>query len=147
MSGNFYCMPFDFASAVEENGPALRKCDELESVYRHIEMLISTYPGEHTFDYEYGTDIWELDFERIVSLNAWKTQFAECLKKSISKYETRITDCKYQLEVEEVLKENAIVKNVSVRKKVDIYMEATLISTGDPCRFHYTLFLCPLSKD
>ncbi len=140
-------MPFDFASAVEENGVPLRKCSELESIDQHIELLISTYPGEHTFDCEYGTDIWELDFERIVSMNAWKTQFIECLMKSISKYEQRITNCQYRLNVEEVLKENAVVNNVSVRKKVDIFVDAVLASTGDKCGFRYTLYLGPLSKD
>lgn len=147
MNEEYYCMPFDFSSIVEENGLGVRRCGELESVDQHIELLIGTYPGEHSFDYSYGTDIWELDFERIVSLNAWKTQFIDCLSRSISQYERRITDCQYRLNVEEVLRENAVVSNVSVRKRVDIYVEATLVSTGERCGFHYVLYLGPLSKD
>ncbi|MCQ2224961.1 MAG: GPW/gp25 family protein [Paludibacteraceae bacterium] len=147
MSGNYYKMPFDFSSVIDESRGNIPMCNELESVDQHIELLISTYPGEHAYDCGYGTDIWELDFERIVSLEAWKTKFIECLATSISKYEKRISDCQYRLEVEEVLHENSIVDNVSVRRKVDIFIEATLNSTGDPCGFYYTLYLGPLSKD
>ncbi|MBO4531588.1 MAG: GPW/gp25 family protein [Paludibacteraceae bacterium] len=143
----FYKIPFDFASVLDESHGRSNMCSELDSIDQHIEMLIGTYPGEHCFDRNYGTGIWDMDFERIVSLDAWKTRFTECLSDSISKYEKRISNCEYKLVVEDVLKENALFRNVSVRKKVDIYITATLNSTGAKCQLYYSLFLGPLSKD
>ncbi len=147
MDGSFYKIPFDFASVLDESRGNTIMCDELESIDQHIELLIGTYQGEHSFDRDYGTGIWEMDFERIVSLDTWKTKFTECLSLSISKYEKRISNCEYRLEVEDVLKENPMSKNVSVRKRVDIFITATLNSTGARCSLYYTLYLGPLSKD
>lgn len=142
-----YRIPFDFVSVLDETRGCASVCSELESVDQHIEMLIGTYPGEHSFDVEYGTKIWEMDFERIVSLDTWKTRFTECLSLSISKYEKRISNCGFRIEVEDVLKESAVSRNVSVRKMVEIFINATLNSTGERCSLYYTLFLGPLSKD
>lgn len=147
MSENYYRIPFDFASVLDESRGYVSICSELDSIDQHIEMLIGTYPGEHSYDEEYGTKIWEMDFERIVSLDMWKTRFSECLSQSISKYEKRISNCEYRIEVSDVIKENAMSRNVSVRKKVEIYVNATLNSTGERCSLYYTLFLGPLSKD
>lgn len=144
---DFYKIPFDFASVLDETRGYANVCTELESIDQHIEMLIGTYPGENCFDGEYGTRIWEMDFERIVSLDTWKNRFTECLSQSISKYEKRISDCEYRLEVTDVLKESAVSRNVSVRKKVEIFINATVNSTGERCSLYYTLFLGPLSKD
>lgn len=143
----FYRIPFDFASILDEKRGYASLCTELDSIDQHLEMLIGTYPGEHSYDGKYGTEIWELDFERIVSLDTWKNRFTECLSQSISKFEKRISNCEYHLEVNDVLKESAVSSNVSVRKKVEIFIDATLNSTGERCRLYYTLFLGPLSKD
>ncbi|MBQ0156080.1 MAG: GPW/gp25 family protein [Bacteroidales bacterium] len=147
MGESYYKIPFDFASILDEKRGYVSVCTELDSIDQHIEMLIGTYPGEHCFDEEYGTQIWEMDFERIVSLDTWKTRFTECLSRSISKYEKRISNCEYHLEVSDVIKENSMSSNVSVRKKVEIFVNATLNSTGERCKLYYTLFLGPLSKD
>lgn len=147
MDERYYKMPLDFCALLDENNGRVELCSELESVDQHIELLILTYPGEHVFDRTYGTQIWELDFERIVSLDAWKTKFAECLARAISLYEKRISNCNFRLEVEDVLLENGMVNHVSVKKRVDVFVDAVLNSTGDRCRLHYKLYLGPLSKD
>lgn len=147
MNKSFYKIPFDFASILDESKGCAETCSEIESIDQHIEMLLGTYPGEHSFDRNYGTGIWDMDFERIVSLDMWKTRFTECLAEAISKYEPRISNCSYRLHVEDVIKENSLTKNVSVRKKVDIYIDATLNSNGATCNLYYALFLGPLSKD
>ncbi|MCB9017903.1 MAG: GPW/gp25 family protein [Paludibacteraceae bacterium] len=147
MEGRYYKIPLDFGALLDETHGSVDLCSELESVDQHIELLVMTYPGEHVFDRTYGTGIWEMDFERIVSLDAWKTKFAECLARAVGLYEKRISDCRFRLEVEDVLIENGMVNHVSVKKRVDVFVDAVLNSTGDRCRLHYTLYLGPLSKD
>lgn len=146
MSERYYKIPFDFGMLLDADHQSVLMCDELESIDQHIELLIMTYPGEHYYDRRFGTEIWEMDFERIVSLNVWKTRFAECLANAISRYEKRITDCRYNLVVEDVLLENGIVDHVSVKKRVDVNVDALVKSTEERCRFFYTIYLGPLSK-
>ena len=88
-----------------------------------------------------------MDFERIVSLNSWKNRFVECLADSIARYEKRIVDCRFSLAVEDVLLENKMADHVSIKKRVDIYVDALLKSTEERCKFFYTMYLGPLSKN
>ena len=147
MNDRYYRMPFDFGVLFDSDSQSVAMCDELDSIDQHIELLITTYPGEHCYDTRYGTDIWEMDFERIVSLNSWKNRFVECLADSISRYEKRIEDCRFSLVVEDVLLEDTTADHVSIKKRVDIYVDALLKSTDERCKFFYTMYLGPLSKN
>lgn len=147
MNERYYKVPFDFGLLLDSDHPDVAMCSELESIDQHIELLIMTYPGEHSYDRRFGTDIWEMDFERIVSLNVWKTRFSECLATAISRYEKRIADCHFNLVVDDVLLAAGWSKNVSVKKRVDIYIDALVKSTDARCRFCYTLYLGPLAKN
>ena len=146
MKKTYYKIPFDFGSLLDEEQGRLERCSEKESIYRHIELLITTCPGEHVFDRDFGSEIWDMDFERIVSLETWKTKFKEFLHKAISLYERRIEKCDLMLEVSDVLHENVFDANVSVRKRVDIYLQATIVSSGERLNFHHRLYLGPRSK-
>lgn len=142
----FYKIPLDFGLLLDEEQGDIARCSEVDSIYHHIELLITTCPGEHIFDREFGAEIWDMDFERIVSVETWKTKFKEFLQKAISTYERRITSYNLRLDVSNVLHENAFDTNVSVRKRVDIYIEATIASSGERYNFHHKLYLGPLSK-
>ena len=62
---NNYKIPLDFSSFFDERKGGLGKCTEVESIDAHIELLITTYQGECSFDKQYGTSIGELDFEQV----------------------------------------------------------------------------------
>lgn len=147
MSGRYYKIPFDFGSLLDANHQEVALCGELDSIDQHIELLIMTYPGEHFFDRSFGSGIWDMDFERIVSPNVWKARFSECLSDAIFRYEKRITDCRFRLEVDDVLMESGQPGCVSVKKRVDVYIDARLCSTEERCGFYYTMYLGPLSKN
>lgn len=142
-----YQIPLNFKPFFDEREGSLEKCSEIESVDQHIDLLIITYQGEHIFDKMYGTAIWELDFEHIRSVEVWKEDFSKYLSSAISQYEPRISITDFQLEISELVEEDTMFGNVNVRKRADIIIEATLKSNGRFCRFHYQLFLSPLSKN
>ena len=146
MKKTYYKIHSTLGHCFDEEQGRLERCSEKESIYRHIELLITTCPGEHVFDRDFGSEIWDMDFERIVSLETWKTKFKEFLHKAISLYERRIEKCDLMLEVSDVLHENVFDANVSVRKRVDIYLQATIVSSGERLNFHHRLYLGPLSK-
>lgn len=146
MSNGYYKIPMDFGALLDEERGDAKKVSELESIDQHIGLLIMTCPGEHIFDRRYGTAIWEMDFERIMSLDKWQTQFMEYLAESVGTYERRLSNCSFRVEITDVL-HKALSDNVNIRKRVDIYTTAILVSNGDPCRFRHRLYLGPLSKE
>lgn len=146
MKQDYYKLPLDFKRFFEEGGGYLAKCTELESIDQHIGLLLNTCPGEHRFDPNYGCRIWDLDFERISSLEQWKGLFIQYVKQAVTDYEKRISGVEVSADVREVVREE-ILDNRMVRKRVDITVRAMLDSTGIPCAFGYKLYLGPLSNE
>ena len=137
---NNYKIPLDFSSFFDEKKGGLGKCTEVESIDTHIELLITTYQGE-------CTTIGELDFEQVKTVEGWKEEVSESLKKSISLYEHRITILDFQMNIDELLEEDSLYGNVNIRKRVNILIKTKLKSNGNYCAFQYKLYLSPLSKN
>ena len=144
---NNYKIPLDFSSFFDERKGGLGKCTEVESIDAHIELLITTYQGECSFDKQYGTSIGELDFEQVKTVEGWKEEVSESLKKSISLYEPRITILDFQMNIDELLEEDSLYGNVNIRKRVNILIKTKLKSNGNYCTFQYQLYLSTLAKN
>ena len=92
METKFCKLPLDFEALLSEDveNSRLASCSEIESIDQFIELLISTAPGEHAFDKEFGCEIFFLDFESIVSHTRWEGQFSEfdapAVKKRVQVY-------------------------------------------------------------
>ena len=93
METKFCKLPLDFGALLSEDveNSRLVSCSEIESINQFIELLISTAPGEHAFDKEFGCEIFFLDFESIVSHTRWEGQFSEYITKAITQHEKRLT--------------------------------------------------------
>lgn len=146
MKKEYYKLPLDCVKFFK-NGGQFEKCTEIESIDQHIELLLTTYPGEHRFDANYGCRIWELDFENIASSELWEEQFREYVYDSISRYEKRIANIELDIELKEVVKEDRSNYSVTVRKRADIYVKARMLSIDEQIRLGYTLYLGPLSSE
>lgn len=147
MKKSFYKLPIRFNSVFEGTGEEMPMCSEIESIDQHIELLITTYPGEHKFNKNFGCMIWEMDFERIVSRQKWEEDFTTFVLKAVREFEPRLKDPTASIQVTEVTREDLITKTAAIKKKVSILVNAFLVSTNERCGFEYTLFLGPLSKE
>lgn len=60
METKFCKLPLDFEALLSEDveNSRLASCSEIESIDQFIELLISTAPGEHAFDKEFGCEIF-----------------------------------------------------------------------------------------
>jgi len=143
----YYKIPMDFVRIFEPNIRNLSKCTELESIERHLELIITTCPGEDKYNPDFGCRIWDLDFERVVSKARWEGQFVEHITKAVKKYEPRVSNVVPKVSFADIRKEYEHSGITSVRKRVDISIDATIISTGKKCCFYYSLYLGPLSSD
>lgn len=142
-----YKLPLRIESFFNEQGGKLQRCTMLESIDQHLELLLTTCPGEHAFDPQFGTRIWEMDFEQVTSRARWEEQFADFVHKAVTDYEKRLHQVQVKIQIKDVLYEQSMLKAVSIRKRVEIYVLGNLIHTGQRCGFNYTLYMGPLSSE
>lgn len=143
MSENFYSKPFKLQSVL--SGSELQTSDLGKSISNHIELIIFTRYGEHRHNPDFGCEIWDLDFELIVSESLWEEKFRKSLLKSITEYEKRIYSAAVEVKISEVENVYPLRKITEVKKKVDISVRAKLKITGEKYFFNTALFLSPLS--
>ncbi|MDQ0636533.1 phage baseplate assembly protein W [Pedobacter sp. W3I1] len=143
MSENFFNKPFRFNSIF--SGAGLQATDLGKSISNHIELIIFTRFGEHRFHHDFGCEIWDLDFELIVSESIWEEKFRKSLLKSITDYEFRIYNTEVEVRITEVENVYPLRKITEIKKKVDISVRALIKTTGEKYFFSTALFLSPLS--
>lgn len=147
MKQQYYKLPLDFSRLLENGGGELEKCSEVESVNQNIELILTTAPGRHRFDPNFGCKIWDLDFQVVSSEEKWKKLFEEYVTEAIVKYEHRLSDMIITVDLHDVVREERLSYAVQVRKRADVYVVGTLNSNGEQLRLRYTLYLGPLSNE
>ena len=144
MKRDNYKLPLNLSRFFGEGGGFFEKCDEIESVNQHINLLLSTCPGEHHFNPRYGCRIWELDFEQNNSSNKWKKMFHDYVAQAILENEKRISNVDVTIDISDIIKKE-INDTTMFRKQADIYIKATLNSTELQCALGYKIYLGPIS--
>ncbi|HCC53260.1 MAG TPA: type VI secretion system baseplate protein TssE [Porphyromonadaceae bacterium] len=144
---NYYKIPMDFVRIFEPNIRNLSMYTEKESIEKNLKLILTTCPGESKYDPEFGCKIWDLDFERVVSQARWEGTFVEHIVEAIRKYEQRVSNVVPKVSFVDTKKDYEFSGATSVRKRADISIDATIISTGKRYCFFYSLYLGPLSSD
>jgi phage baseplate assembly protein W len=142
-----YKIPLLFSRLFESNTRDLPKCSEEESIDRNLELIITTCPGEHKYDPYFGCGIWDLDFENVVSVQKWEDEFVRYIDEAIRKYEPRICNASPHVHFVDVRNQHEFTGMVSIRKRVDIRIDAVVITSEKKCCFYYSLYLGPLSSE
>lgn len=145
MSLQFYKIPLALTQAMA--GSELSACDLESSIHQNLELIITTKFGEHRCDPSFGCEIWELDFELIVSARLWEEKLRQSLLRSISSHETRLSNTEITVAVSDIEKYNVLKQFTEIKKRVDIKVEGLVKKTGEAFFFHTNLFLSPLSVD
>ena len=143
----YYSLPLEFMRIFEPNIRNLSMNTEKESIEKNLELIITTCPGEDKYDPEFGCKIWDLDFERVVSKSRWEDLFIKHIADAIKKYEPRVSNVSPSVSFIDTRKDYEFTGVTSVRKRADINIDATVVSTGSKCCFYYSLYLGPLSSD
>ncbi|CAM4072154.1 Gene 25-like lysozyme [Pedobacter westerhofensis] len=144
MSDYLYNKPFRLINIFENKD--LREADAGKSISQHIELIIFTRFDEHRHNSNFGCEIWDLDFELIVSETTWEEKFRQSLLKSITDYEKRLYQVEVEIKMTEVEKSFTIRNVTEIKKKVDISIRAKINITGEKYFFNTALFLSPLSS-
>jgi len=147
MKFQYYKLPLKLDSILNEDGEEMATCSELESIDQHIELIITTCPGEHKFNKNFGCRIWDMDFERVVSRKKWEEDFTTYILEAVESFEQRLKDINVFIDIREVTREDLVTKTTAIKKKVVVYIQGVLVSTNQPCSFRYKLYLGPLSTE
>lgn len=129
METKFCKLPLDFGALLSEDveNSRLVSCSEIESIDQFIELLISTAPGEHAFDKEFGCEIFFLDFESIVSHTRWEGQFSEYITKAITQHEKRLTGVNVRVIIDDTTRQDNVFDAPAVKKRVQVYVYGTYV--------------------
>ncbi len=141
MAKPYYEAPFNFKRFFEKK--ELKRLSLRDSISQFISIIITTYFEEYTFDEEFGSEIWETDFDLLVNANVLKEQIKYSLTDQIERYEKRLTNIDLSVELKESLTENA--NTVRLKKYLLIIVTGTIIKTDEHFRFTGDYYLTPLS--
>lgn len=143
----YYKLPLLFTRLFESEIKDLSKCSEEESIDRNLELIMTTCPGEHKYNPDFGCKIWDLDFESVVSVQKWENTFLQYITEAIKSFEPRICNAVSKIKFFDVRNQHEFSGAVSIRKRVEITIDATVASSGKKCCFYYSLYLGPLSSE
>jgi len=146
-SPQYYKIPIKFDSVFNEDGKKMATCDEVGSIDQYIELLLTTCPGEHKFDKNFGCRIWDMDFERVVFRKKWEDDFTFYIQEAVQIFEKRLKNVNVSINIKDVARENYMLQTTAIKKEVIVYIESQLVSNNEPCKFQYTLYLGPLSTE
>jgi phage baseplate assembly protein W len=147
MENQYYKLPIKFDSVFNEEGKKMVTCSEASSIDQYIELLLTTCPGEHKFNKNFGCRIWDMDFERVVSRKKWEDDFIAYISEAIQTFEKRLKDVSVSISIKDVARQDYALQTTAIKKEVIVYVASRLVSNNEPCKFHYALYLGPLSTE
>jgi phage baseplate assembly protein W len=145
MSVVYYKIPLQLSAVMEGN--ELATCSLAYSITRNLELIIITRFGEHRSDPSFGCEIWELDFELIVSARMWEEKLRQSLLRSVITHEHRLTNTEVSVAITNVEKFNVFRHFTEIKKRVDIHVTGIVHKTGEPFSFRTNMYLSPLCLD
>lgn len=147
MDGRYYKLPLNLAAFLDDDADQsyLDTCAEKESIYQYVHLLISTCPGEHDFDKTFGAQIFDMDFEKIVSRTRWEMQFTQYITDAIVNNEKRLENVDVRVQIEDTMRQDSVFGTSTIKKRALVSVSANLLRTGEYCGFSYVLYLGPLS--
>lgn len=137
-------LPIDFSGML--HGGTQDRCLIEESIAQYIMMQITSRYGEVAGRSDFGSDIWELEFNQLVKIYEWEERVRVSLLESIVKYETRLTDVKVGVSLSEIDTDIDSEKYSQVRRKAVINVSGNIIQTGVAFNFNTSLYVSPLSQ-
>lgn len=143
----YYKLPIKFDSVFDEDARGMENCSEIASIDQYIELLLTSCPGEHRFNKNFGCQIWDMDFERVVSRQKWIDDFTLHIFNAVSRFEKRLKDISVNISIRDVKREDYTLQTTAIKKEVIVFIDSRLVSNNEPCKFKYALYLGPLSTE
>lgn len=137
-------LPINFSSVLK--GEKTSSCSIEESIAQSIMMQITSRYGEVAGRPDFGSDIWELEFNQLVKVYEWEEKVKQSLLRTINAYEKRLYDVDVTVHLSEFENESSVRIKSEIRRKADIYVRGKILYQDVPFHFNTTLYISPLSQ-
>ncbi|MGJ8667125.1 MAG: GPW/gp25 family protein [Patiriisocius sp.] len=138
----YYTLPLQASKIL--SGSFHDSCSINESIAHYIHLVNTSYFGECTFDEDFGSAIWLVDFDNLKSSNRLKAFIVVSLEESLQRIEKRLSNIRVEVKVkQEELFEMAEANRI--KKKIDIHITARIKKTNEAFNYVEYFFLGPLS--
>ncbi len=141
---NYIKLPVDFSSMLK--GKNTSKCSLEESIAQYIMMQITCRYGEIAGKNDFGSDIWELEFNQLVKIYEWEERVKASILNTITKYETRLNEVKVSVSLNEIDTDINSKNYSEVRRKAIIGVSGKIVHTGVVFNFNTSVYVSPLSQ-
>lgn len=123
----------------------LQRCSYQESIAQYIMLLILSHNGEVVGREDFGSMIWELEFNQLVKKSDWEEGVKNSLINTIEKNEKRLRNVDVNVTLLEIEEENTS-KISHIRRKAQITVTGIMDKTNEEFRFNTSLYISPLSQ-
>ncbi|WP_459211975.1 GPW/gp25 family protein [Aquimarina rhabdastrellae] len=141
---NYLKLPLDFSNMLK--GKPRQKCTLEESIAQYIMMQITCRYGEVAGRHDFGSDIWELEFNQLVKLYEWEERVKTSILTAITKYEKRLKNIKVNVSLSEIDTDVDSKHYSAIRRKAIIDVKGIMEHTGEVFKFNTTVYVSPLSQ-
>ena len=139
---NYLKLPLDLSRTL--NGQ-MQRCSYEESIAQHIMMLIVSRYGEVEGKEDYGSVIWDLEFNQVLKNADWEEKVRQSLEATITKYESRLKDIHVRVELTEV-EEGVRNKFPNARQRVRVWVNGVMVRNDQQFNFSTHLYISPISQ-
>ncbi len=108
-------------------------------------LLILSHNGEVIGREDYGSMIWELEFNQLVKISDWEEGVRNSLIETIGKYEKRLRNIDVDVTLMEIEEEN-VNKISHIRRRAQITVTGIMDRTNERFNFTTSLYISPLSQ-
>jgi len=140
-------LPLNCEALMKANS-SIPKISLEESVRRHVFlMLISRFGSNRCFP-EYGSELWEHDFENLKTLDNKKPQLEHAIKTMMAQHEKRLGDVRISIQIKEEPFQDPLKTTRKITKKIEVKIKGILLETNkvfDPPT--YVIFFSPVALD
>lgn len=135
-------IPIRLNSAARQKLP---RCSFEESIAQQLLLLIVSHNGEVIGKDDYGSIIWELEFNQLVKISDWEDGVRNSLIHTINKYEPRLRDIDVTVTLSEIEEENKS-KISHARRRAQIGVTGIINKTNQEFNFSTLVYISPLSQ-
>lgn len=133
--------PVNFKSLLK--GSQENFCKIEESIAYNIMMIITTSFGEIPETPNYGTVIWDLEFNQHLKKKDWEDLVKKSVYESIAEFEKRLILSEVCISLNDIDDKEL---GASIRRKANIIVKGSIIESLIPFNFHTKLNISPISQ-
>lgn len=142
MQLEFYSLPMAVENVMHKR--ELAKCSPEQSVMQHLHLLLTTAFGEFPADEDFGSGVWDNDFDIVTSAHKLKELIRQSLLVSVTEQERRLGNVRVEILMKQ--EETPSLKGGRrLKKKIDITITGVLKLTNERFAYKDSFFVGPLS--